>query len=90
MPQYSPPLNVCFTHYLESCHHHPPSPFANILDLLKGRTSLKQLPLAGPALHIILPASNFQRRFAMFRDVMRVKTSAREGSREVYILREVS
>ena len=25
-----------------------------------------------------------------FRDVMRVKTSAREGSREVYILREVS
>ena len=36
------------------------------------------------------PASNFQRRFAMFRDVMRVKTSAREGSREVYILREVS
>ena len=38
----------------------------------------------------VYPASNFQRRFAMFRDVMRVKTSAREGSREVYILREVS
>ena len=37
-----------------------------------------------------VPASNFQRRFAMFRDVLRVKTSAREGSREVYILREVS
>ena len=41
-----PPLNVCFTRYLESCHHHPPSPFANILDLLQDRTILKQLPLA--------------------------------------------
>ena len=40
VPQYFPPLNVCFTRYLKS------SPFANILDLLQGRTSLKQLPLA--------------------------------------------
>ena len=56
MPQYFPPLNVCFTRYLESCHHPPPpppSPFANILDLLQGRTSLK-IATSGPALHIIL------------------------------------
>ena len=50
------------------------------------------LPVASPhsSQLELLPASNFQRRFAMFRDVMRVKTSVREGSREVYILREVS
>ena len=46
MPQDFAPLNVCFACYLESCH--PLPPLANILqlDLLQGRTSLKQLPLA--------------------------------------------
>ena len=53
-----------------------------------GKKPVTHLPCA--ALTMAAPASNFQRRFAMFRDVMRVKTSAREGSREVYILREVS
>ena len=46
--------------------------------------------IGGRTIKQAVPASNFQRRFAMIRDVMRVKTSAREGTREVYILREVS
>ena len=47
-PPRLPPLNVCFAHYVPAAAvlPLPSSPFANILDLLQGRISLKWLPLA--------------------------------------------
>ena len=45
---------MCASHTTWSPATNPPSPFANILDLLQGRTSLKQLPLALHYTHNIM------------------------------------